>query len=119
MQSPCRRTPGNYLQRLHTLDITTGAEMLGGPLTIKASYPGNGEEGSVGMQTFMPGQHAERAGLLLLNGIIYTMWTSHCDFQPYTGWSIAYNASTLAQAAVPNANSISAFACSKLAGVNS
>jgi len=93
--------------------------MLGGPVTIRASYPGNGEEGSVGMQTFMPGQHAERAGLLLLNGIIYTMWTSHCDFQPYTRWSIAYNASTLAQAAVPNANSISAFASSKLAGVNS
>jgi hypothetical protein len=50
----------------------------------------------------MPGQHAERAGLLLLNGNIYTTWTSHCDIQPYTGWVIAYSASTLAQTSVLN-----------------
>jgi len=93
---------GNYSQRLHALNLATGAEMLGGPVTISASYPGGGEEGSAGTQKFMPGQHAERAGLLLLNGVIYTMWTSHCDIQPYTGWVIAYNASTLAQAAVLN-----------------
>lgn len=93
---------GNYFQRLHALNVSTGAEMLGGPVTIKASYPGSGEEGSAGTQTFMPGQHAARAGLLLLNDVIYTMWTSHCDFQPYTGWVIAYSASTLAQAAVLN-----------------
>jgi hypothetical protein len=93
---------GNYFQRLHGLDLTTGAEMLGGPVTITASYPGSGDEGSAGTQTFMPGQHAERLGLLLLNGVVYTMWTSHCDFQPYTGWLIAYNASTLALAAVLN-----------------
>jgi outer membrane protein assembly factor BamB len=93
---------GNYFQRLHALNLTTGAEMPGGPVSITATYPGNGEEGKGGTLNFMPGQHAERTGLLLVNGMIYTMWTSHCDIQPYTGWVIAYNASTLAQASVLN-----------------
>ena len=93
---------GNYMQRLHALNLQTGAEMLGGPITIQASFPGTGDESSGGTLNFMPGQHAERAGLLLLNGIIYTTWTSHCDIRPYTGWVIAYNASTLAQSSVLN-----------------
>jgi len=93
---------GNYFQRLHALNITNGSEMLGGPVTITATYPGNGEEGSGGTLHFMPGQHAERTGLLLVNGNIYTMWTSHCDIRPYTGWVIAYNASRLAQTSVLN-----------------
>ncbi len=57
---------------------------------------------------FDPGQYAERQGLLLLNGVLYTAWTSHCDQRPYTGWVIAYNANTGAQAGVldltPNGN---------------
>jgi len=93
---------GNYFQRLHALNITNGSEMLGGPVTITATYPGNGEEGSGGTLHFMHGQHEERTGLLLVNGNIYTMWTSHCDIRPYTGWVIAYNASRLAQTSVLN-----------------
>ena len=37
-----------------------------------------------------------------MNGIVYTAWTSHCDIRPYTGWIIAYSASTLAQTSVLN-----------------
>jgi hypothetical protein len=55
-----------------------------------------------GNVVFDPKQHAERAGLLLLNHIIYTTWTSHCDFRPYTGWVIAYNADRLTQSNVLN-----------------
>jgi hypothetical protein len=40
--------------------------------------------------------------LLLLNGVIYTTWTSHCDIDPYTGWIISYNAQTLKQTGVLN-----------------
>jgi hypothetical protein len=55
-----------------------------------------------GNLVFLPGQYAERSALLLLNGVIYTSWTSHCDTLQYTGWVIAYNASDLSQAAIYN-----------------
>jgi outer membrane protein assembly factor BamB len=93
-----RDASGNYHQRLHALDVTTGAELLGGPVEIAAMFPASGG----GSNTFAPGNYEERAGLLLLNGVLYTTWTSHCDFSPYTGWVIAYNSSTLAQTAVLN-----------------
>ena len=93
---------GNYHQRLHALDVTTGAELFGGPAEIQASYPGTGDSSSGGKVVFAPGQYAERAGLLLMNGTIYTSYTSHCDHRPYTGWLIAYDANTLAQTSVLN-----------------
>ena len=85
----------NYFQRLHALDITTGGEQPSSPVTIQATFPNNG-----GTTTFDPAQYKERSGLLLLNGVIYTGWASHCDITPYTGWIMGYNESTLAQASV-------------------
>ena len=40
--------------------------------------------------------------MLLLNGVIYTSWASHCDINPYTAWIIGYSQSTLAQTSVLN-----------------
>jgi outer membrane protein assembly factor BamB len=88
----------SYHQRLHALDVTTGAEVLGGPREIAAGFPAAGG----GTNTFEPGNYEERAALTLSNGVLYTAWTSHCDISPYTGWIIAYNATTLAQSAVLN-----------------
>jgi hypothetical protein len=88
----------NYHQRLHALDLATGAELLNGPVEITATYPAAGG----GTTTFSPGQYEERAALLLLNGTLYTSWTSHCDISPYFGWIIAYSASTLSRTAVLN-----------------
>jgi hypothetical protein len=85
-------------QRLHALDLTTGAELLGGPRDIAATYRAPGG----GTRTFDAGQYAERAALLLSRGVIYTSWTSHCDIWPYTGWVIGYAQSNLAQTAVLN-----------------
>ncbi|HWW31550.1 MAG TPA: PQQ-binding-like beta-propeller repeat protein [Steroidobacteraceae bacterium] len=87
----------NYHQRLHALDLTTGAELLGGATEIVAAYPGSG-----GSKSFNPGQHAERAALLLSNGTIYTSWTSHCDGPPYSGWIIAFAENSLAISGVLN-----------------
>jgi hypothetical protein len=91
-----------YFQRLHALDITTGAELEGGPVTVQATYPGTGDNSSGGQVAFDPGQYKERAALLLLNGVIYTSWASHCDFSPYTAWIMGYNERTLAQTSVLN-----------------
>ncbi len=93
---------GGYHQRLHALDLATGVEMAGSPTEISASYPGAGANSQGGRVVFDPGQYAERAGLLLLNGTIYTAWTSHCDIQPYTGWVMGYSESTLQQTTVLN-----------------
>lgn len=88
---------GNYHQRLHALDLTTGADEAGSPVEISATYPNSG-----GTVTFDPGLYAERTGLLLLNGTIYMGWTSHCDAGAYTGWVMGYGESTLKQTSVIN-----------------
>jgi len=88
----------NYYQRLHALDLTTGAELFNGPVVVNPVY----SSAAGGQQTFSPGQYAERAALLLESGTVYTAWTSHCDIQPYSGWVVAYSESTLAQTAVLN-----------------
>lgn len=93
---------GNYHQRLHALDLTTGSELTGSPTEIFATYPGTGDNSQSGNVVFNPSQYAERAALLLLNGTLYTSWTSHCDIGAYTGWIIAYNEVSLQQTAVLN-----------------
>jgi outer membrane protein assembly factor BamB len=92
----------DYVQRLHALDLQTGAEEFEGPVEVQARFPGRGAASRNGVEIFDPKQYAERAALLLLNGVIYTSWTSHCDIDPYNGWIIAYSAQTLQQTAVVN-----------------
>ena len=87
-----------YHQRLHALDVATGAELLNGPVEISASFPTTGSATS----SFDPKSYEERAALLLSNGTIYTSWTSHCDDAPYGGWIISYAQSTLARNGVLN-----------------
>src|SRR5208337_1648146 len=91
-----------YHQRLHALDLALGTELFGGPVDIQATYPGTGDNSSGGNVVFDPAQYKERSALLLLNGVIYTGWASHCDIRPYTGWIMGYNQSTLAQTSVLN-----------------
>ena len=94
-----------YHQRLHALDVTTGAELFNGPVTITGTYTAPGSVAT----TFEPGQYEERAALLLSQGIVYTSFTSHCDGAPYAGWMMGYGETTLTQTSVlniaPNSNS--------------
>ena len=93
---------GNYYQRLHALDITTGAEEFGGPRVVQAAYPGTGANSSNGQVIFDPKQYKSRPGLLLLSGVVYTSWGSHCDIGLYTGWLIGYDRLTLQQTSIFN-----------------
>ena len=93
---------GNYHQRLHALDLALGTELFGGPVDIQATYPGTGDNSNGTNVVFDPKQYKERAALLLLNGVIYTGWASHCDDRPYTGWIIGYSETALAQTSVLN-----------------
>jgi len=91
---------GSFVQRLHALDITTGAEKLGGPVVILAQVKGTGEGGNI--IVFNPLRQAQRPGLVLQNGNVYIAWASHCDIGPYHGWLLAYDAQTLLQKGVWN-----------------
>lgn len=93
---------GKFFQRLHALDVNTGAEKFGGPVTITASVSGTGDGSSGGMVAFNPLREFNRTALLLQNGLVYIGWASHCDSGPYHGWVMAYNAATLGQVAVFN-----------------
>ena len=89
-----------FYQRLHAIDITTGNERAGSPVIIAGTYPGTGDGGTT--TTFSPQQQNQRAGLALVNGVIYIAWGSHEDTSPWYGWVMSYNASTLTPAAVFN-----------------
>ncbi len=92
----------SYVQRLHALDITTGAEKFGGPIVIQASVPGTGDGGSGGQVPFNALTENQRPALLLNNGVVYVGFASHGDYGPWHGWLLGYNASTLQQVMVYN-----------------
>jgi hypothetical protein len=101
---------GNYIQRLHALDIASGNEKFGGPVPLSGTVSGNGNGSSGGTLKFDTKWHNNRAGLLLLNGIVYLGFGSHGDNGPWHGWILAYNAATLQQTSVwcASANGIGA-----------
>jgi PQQ-like domain len=73
-------------QKLHALDVATGREKFGGPVTMAAPE-------------FSADVEHQRAGLLLLHGVVYVCFGSHCDFGAYHGFVLGYNAANLAQVA--------------------
>lgn len=93
---------GTFTHRLHALDITSGNEMAGSPVAITASVPGTGDGSSGGTIVFDALRQMNRPGLLLVNGLVYLAYASHCDNGPYHGWVLAYDAATLAQKSVFN-----------------
>jgi outer membrane protein assembly factor BamB len=71
-----------FVHRLHEIDITTGAEMPGSPVTI--SFPG-----------FDDTHQQQRPALLLANGTVYIAFGSFGDRLPYQGWVFGYQTNTL------------------------
>jgi hypothetical protein len=92
----------DFVQRLHALDVRTGAERTNSPVIISASYPGTGSGNVGGVITFDTQRQNQRPGLALVNGIVYIGWASHCDWGPYHGWVMGYDATTLQRAVVYN-----------------
>ena len=84
---------GNVIHRIHALDVSTGAEVQGGPVTIAASFTLNGST-----TTFKGLYQLNRPGLLLANGHIYLAFGSNCcNDTPSQGWVMSYNEATLQQ----------------------
>ena len=77
------KVPGD--QHLHALDLATGADAAGSPVSI----------GNMAMTAFDPRIHLNRSSLLLLGGVVYIAYGSHCDRGAYHGWLFGYDAKTL------------------------
>jgi hypothetical protein len=109
----------HYVQRLHALDITSGAERFGGPHVIgdttcdtagtwsnnydynlglapdTPAVKGHGDGSVNGMVYFNALRANQRASLALAHGVVYVAWSSHGDMGPYHGWLIGFDAKTL------------------------
>ena len=85
-----------WVQRLHALDIRTGMEKPNSPVIIYGSVTGSGDGNVNGVVTFDPEKQNQRSALALVNGVIYISWSSHCDWGPYHGWVMGFDATTLA-----------------------
>jgi hypothetical protein len=91
-----------YVQQLHAVNIATGSDVAGSPVNITASVTGTGD-GNVGnVITFDAQKQNQRQGLTLANGIVYVTFSSHCDWGPYHGWIIGYDAVSLQRQVVYN-----------------
>ena len=100
--------PGNttspYFHYLHALDIKSGNEMPGSPVMVCAQVAGKGYDNVGGVVYFNPMRQNNRAGLLLLNGVVYIAYASLEDISPYHGWVLGYtyDGTAFAQARVFN-----------------
>ncbi|HEY1658659.1 MAG TPA: hypothetical protein VGG14_09965 [Candidatus Sulfotelmatobacter sp.] len=89
--------PGNSSpQRLHALNIATGAEKFGGPVAVSGTVAGTGSGTSHGKILFNT-LHDNHRPMLLANGNIYMAWAGDAH-----GWVMAYNATTLKQVGIFN-----------------
>jgi hypothetical protein len=89
-----------YYQRLHAVTLATGAEKVGSPVTIAGTYPT-----TTGTVSFDPSHHLQRAGLTLINGVVYVAFASQEDTGTWYGWMMGYrySGSSFTQTAVFNA----------------
>ncbi len=93
---------GRFYQYLHAVNIVNGSERTGSPVLITASVKGSGDGASNNTVSFDPQKNNQRGALTLVNGVVYITFSSHCDWGPYHGWVLGYNASSLAQQIVYN-----------------
>jgi hypothetical protein len=82
------------VHRLHALDVTTGVEVGGWPITIQASYTYDGDT-----YTFVDTHEINRPGLLLNNGYVYAGFGSPGCNGGDQGWVMSFNTSSAQQEA--------------------
>jgi hypothetical protein len=82
---------------LHAVDLTTGAEKLGGPVELSPTAPGTGANNQNGTVMFDPATHYQRCALLLAGGVVYIGIGSNAESNSDNhGWIVGRKASNLA-----------------------
>ncbi len=87
---------GNFYSYLNALDITNGQHRPGSPHLITAQVNGTGAGSENGVVAYNAKYQNQRPALLLYNNTVYVASASHCDWGPYHGWILGFDASTLA-----------------------
>jgi hypothetical protein len=95
--------------RLHAIDLTSGAEKLGGPVNVSPTASGTGANSTNGSVAFDPATHYQRCALLLVGGVVYVGIGGNAESNSNNhGWIVGYKASNLASTmtfcASPNDN---------------
>lgn len=93
-----KRADKTYVQRLHALRLSDGAEGAGAPVEIAAKLRGTSSDAKGGLLSFEALRHNQRAALALIGGKVIIAWASHGDTEPYHGWLMAYDTADLAKA---------------------
>ena len=104
----------HYVQKLHALNVATGAEKFNGPkvigdvtfeqdkydLNLEAnpqtpSVKGTAKDAINGRVYLNALRNNQRSSLTLYRGVVYAAWSSHGDNGPYHGWLVGFDANTL------------------------
>ncbi len=93
---------GAFVQDLHAVNVVGGNDVAGSPVRITATATGNGDGSVNNVIVFDAQTQNQRQGLTLQNGIVYVTFSSHCDWAPYHGWILGFDAATLQQRVVYN-----------------
>lgn len=93
---------GNYMQKLHALNLADGSERTNSPVAIDSSVSVSGNCDLGTSVVFDPELENQRPGLALVNGVVFVAWASHGDQGAYHGWIIGYDQSTLARVSTLN-----------------
>jgi len=93
---------GVYSHKLYAIDIATGSFKLNSPVTLAATVTGTGAGNNNGVLTFDSRRELQRTALVLSNGILYIMFASYADIDPYHGWILGYNATNLSMKYILN-----------------
>jgi len=91
---------GTFVQDLHAVSIVSGSDVAGSPVRVTATASGNGDGSVNNVIAFDAQTQDQRQALTLVNGTVYVTYSSHCDWGPYHGWILGYDAATLQQRAV-------------------
>ena len=87
---------GNFYSYINALDLKTGQHKPGSPHLITAQVNGTGDGSANGQLRFLAKYQNQRPALLLYNNNVYVAFASYCDWGPYHGWILGYDANTLA-----------------------
>jgi iron transport multicopper oxidase len=75
---------------MHAIELSNGNELPNFPVQITGEAQNLAPE----VVPFEPVQLLQRPALLMMNGVVYAAFGSHCDISPYEGWIVGVSATS-------------------------